>query len=179
MPRIIKSRAVITVGPDVTVKRYHQAGDAAREIRFYERFPWACPVLLDADLDAGRLIIATHPIADALTPDPPPITELAELLRALEAEHVHHRDVHPGNIALTDDGPRLIDWETAIISSPNQRNPFRGSRLSYDLYGPIASGVSPPAIHRALPHRYEMWWGSDHPRSIKNQWRTDVPTSVA
>lgn len=71
--------------------------------------------------------------------------------------------MYPGNIVLTPDGPRLIDWETAI----------RTRGRSYDLHGP-ATGTPVPAIHAALPN-YVMWWNSPHRHSIRNRWGCDVP----
>ena len=44
---------------------------------------------------------------------------VVDLLRGLPDERmVCHGDVHPGNVILTDDGPRLIDWFDATAGCP-------------------------------------------------------------
>ncbi|WP_324192170.1 phosphotransferase [Nocardia puris] len=163
---INKRRATLVVHRDHTVKTYRHPSMAAAEIAWYQRAPWATPALIDADPETGRLVIATHPPAgDSYRP----VTELAELLDALAAEHIHHRDVHPGNILAGPAGPLLIDWETAThVVAP-----------SYDLWGPDISGVPVPDIHTALRTPYVMWWASPHRASIRERWGADVPATVA
>lgn len=152
-------RATITVGDKTTTKTYHHPPDALAEIRWYQTVPWAAPKLLDADLDRGRLVIASHLIATSL-PDYRPADALAELLQALAVEDIHHRDVHVGNVVAGPDGPLLIDWETAA----------HAAAPSYDLYGPDISGVPVPDIHAVLPSGYCMWWGRDHRMAIGRAW---------
>lgn len=157
-------RATITVGRTETIKTYHQPELAAHEIAWYQAVPWACPRLIDADPDHGRLVIATHSTA----PGYRAVDGLARLLRSLEGLSIHHRDVHPGNIVAGPDGPLLIDWETAILADVP----------SYDLHGPEVSGVPVPDIHTAVPG-YVMWWGSPHRHSIRERWGADVPARMA
>lgn len=156
-------RATITIGRIETVKTYHDPQQAAHEIAWYQALPWACPKLVDADPDRGRLVIVTH----RTPPDYRDVNGLARLLRSLEGLSIHHRDVHPGNIVQGVDGPLLIDWETALLADAP----------SYDLYGPDISGVPVPDIHAALPN-YVMWWGSPHRHSIRERWGADVPISA-
>ncbi len=87
-----------------------------------------------------------------------PVEALRELLGALHAEGIHHRDVHLKNVVRRSGRPLLIDWETAI---------FHPSEFSYDLWGPEKSGVPIPDIHRRM---IPAWWGSKLRMSIKNQW---------
>lgn len=161
-------RATVVVARDATTKTYFDPAAAAHEIAWYQALPeWAAPRLVDADPEVGRLVIATHPPADD---DYRPAEALAELLRALEVGHVHHRDVHPGNVVQGPDGPLLIDWETAVLAA----------RPSYDLHGPEVSGVPVPEIHAALrsrnsPDGYVMYWTSPHRHSIRERWGVDVP----
>lgn len=168
-----KSRADLTIGAHTVTKRYRDPRDAHTEIAWYQRAPDACPELIDADTDAGLLVIARHPPAHEF-PNYQPAAELAALLRSLEARGIHHRDIHPGNIVAGPSGPLLIDWETAI----------HANTPSYDLYGPDASGIPAPEIHRVIrsknsPNGYVMWWSSPHPMSIRNRWGTDIPTTPA
>lgn len=156
-----KTRCTLTFHRSVVHKRYKNPGQAAHEIGWYQRMPWAAPKLVDADPAKGVLVIAYHPAASQL-PDYRPIQALRELLEELEADGVHHRDVHPANIVAGPDGPLLIDWETAT----QQDAP------SFDLYGPVISGVPIPTIHTALNSGYCMWWGSNHRLSIRNTWET-------
>lgn len=164
---IRRPRARILVGPTTTTKTFADPADAATEYGWYQRFPWACPQLLDADLDRGVLVIATSPTARDL-PRYRPAAELAELLYRLTDAGVSHRDVWPGNILATPNGPRLIDWETAI------------DQPGYDLYGPDKTGIPIPAIHLAVrsrnsPRGYRMWWNAPHPQSIRNRWHAQLP----
>lgn len=164
-----KTRSIIDIGPDVITKTYRDPIRARAEIGWYQQVPWACPRLIDADPDKGKLVMAAHPVARRL-PGYRPVEQLAELLYTLETAGVHHRDVHPGNVVAGPAGPLLIDWETATMADAP----------SYDLYGPDASGLPLPAIHAAVRSGYAMWWASSHPASIKNAWRADaIPARVA
>lgn len=149
-------RAVVEVFPDRTIKTYKEHALAAVEAEWYLRLPWACPRLLD--LDGATLTIETCHAGTAF-PEWRPVVELRELLSAVHAEGVHHRDVHLKNVVKGPGGrPLLIDWETAIEYP---------SEFSYDLHGPDVSGVPIPEIHRRL---IPAWWGSREKMSIKNQW---------
>ncbi len=149
------TRAKVEVFGDRTIKKYDDPVLAAAEAAWFIRVPWATPRLLD--FDGTTLTIETGQDASEV-PEWRPVGVLRELLGALHAEGVHHRDVHVKNVVRLDGEPRLIDWETAIIDPA----PF-----SYDLYGPEDSGIPIPKIHtRLIP----MWWGSRQRLSIKNQW---------
>lgn len=149
-------RAKVEVFPDRTIKTYIDQSLAAVEAEWYLRLPWACPRLLD--LDGATLTIETCYTGTAY-PEWRPVVELRELLSAVHAEGVHHRDVHLKNVVKGPGGrPLLIDWETAIEYP---------AEFSYDLYGPDVSGVPIPEIHRRL---IPAWWGSREKMSIKNQW---------
>ncbi|MEO1845530.1 MAG: hypothetical protein ABGZ37_14800 [Akkermansiaceae bacterium] len=56
--------------------------------------------------------------------------DLLSTLAEIHAAGYAHRDVHAGNVFLTDDGPRLIDFETLVEQDPGV--PFRES---YDVCG--------------------------------------------
>lgn len=158
-------RAMVKVGRSCTVKRYATAAAAWAEVEWYERVPWAAPRLLD--VEGAALIVETLPVAAAL-PGWRPAAALRELLEALHAEGVHHRDVHVRNIVRAGDGrPLLIDWETAI---------HQPAALSYDLHGPDASGVPVPEIHAGLT---PQWWGSPQPASISKRWRAPCISSTS
>jgi tRNA A-37 threonylcarbamoyl transferase component Bud32 len=155
---------VVRVGRERTTKRHRTEAAAEAEAEWYQRVPWAAPRLLD--VDGATLVLETRPPALRL-PGWRPVDELYALLLRLHAEGIHHRDVHVGNVVRGPDGPQLIDWETAT------RQP---SALSYDLYGPDASGVPVPGIHaRHIP----QWWGSQQRMSIKSRWGCDVPAEAA
>lgn len=159
-------RAVVSVGPRRTTKR-HRSPEAARaEAAWYERVPWAAPRLLA--VEGSTLVLETCTPQARCDPGWRPVRELHELLRRLHAAGVHHRDVHVRNLVRDTDGRvLLIDWETAL------RQP---SAVSYDLYGPEASGVPVPELHaRHTP----QWWGSPQRMSIRSQWGCDVPAEAS
>lgn len=149
-------RARISVLPEITTKTYKSPALAKAEAGWYLRVPWATPRLLD--FDGLTLTIETRHAGTAF-PHWRPADQLRELLSALHAEGVHHRDVHLRNVVKGKHGvPLLIDWETAIDYP---------SEYSYDLWGPDLSRVPVPEIHtRHLP----AWWGSTDRTSIMNQW---------
>lgn len=153
-----RSRACTVIHPNITIKTFYLPADADRELWFYRRFGWACPRLIHAE--PGVLVTETLPVAGNNT-DKRPAYDLYRLLKRLDDHHVHHRDVHPGNIVLAPDGPRLIDWETAIVDL----------RPSFDLWGPVLSTIPPPIIHRDCG---AQWWNSDDENSIRNRWGVDV-----
>jgi 2-polyprenyl-3-methyl-5-hydroxy-6-metoxy-1,4-benzoquinol methylase len=152
-------RARVVVRPDRTIKTYSDPALAAVEAGWYQRVPWACPRLLD--FDGAELVIET--CRAGTTPGWRPADELRELLVALHAAGIHHRDVHVRNVVRRSGRPLLIDWETAI---------HQPSDLSYDLWGPDRSGVPVPDLHRGLA---PAWWGSPQHVSIKNQWEGPRP----
>lgn len=150
---------IVYTGKTVT-KHFADPAAAGREQHWYQTVPWACPTLLaytDTSITVARCTPATRHDIDAIV----------ELLKRLDLEDVHHRDVHPGNIVASLDGPKLIDWETATYHPAP----------SYDLYGP-ASGVPVPDIHAALTSGYHMWLMSPHPMSIARLWRLDAEPAL-
>jgi hypothetical protein len=149
-------RARVAVLPDHTTKTYKIPSLAAAEAEWYRRVPWATPRLLD--FDGLKLTIETRHAGTAF-PHWRPADALRELLSALHAEGIHHRDVHLRNVVKGKHGvPLLIDWETAIEQP---------AEYSYDLWGPDVSRVPVPTIHaRHIP----AWWGSTDRTSIMNQW---------
>jgi len=83
--------------------------------------------------------------------------ELASLARATTPRSVlTHGEPHPGNTMLTDDGWRLIDWDTALVAPPERDlwmlDPGDGSVLA--AYA-AATGVEPVA---ALLELYRIRW---------------------
>lgn len=153
-------RALVRVGPVHTTKQYATAAEAEAEAAWYQLVPWAAPRLID--LDGPTLTIQTHPVATSI-PHWRPAQALFELLTRLHAEGIHHRDVHVRNIVKGPHGPLLIDWETAL---------HQPSPVSYDLYGPDASGIPAPPIHDGYT---PQWWGSTQRMSISNRWECHVP----
>ena len=147
----VQHRSVVIVGAVITTKVFLDPADCATEVHWYHRVPFACPALIDHN--DRHLVIETWPAATTLTADFP-LRQLRNLLLDLEDIGAHHRDVHPANVVLTDQGPRLIDWEAVTwCQAP-----------SYDLYGPNEL-VPMPTIHTT-----PMWWDSDDPGSIRNLW---------
>ncbi|GGZ35609.1 hypothetical protein GCM10010387_32110 [Streptomyces inusitatus] len=101
--------------------RFRREAEAARRVDS----PWAVPVT-GADTEAERPWLATEfvpgpALSDVVTRRGPlpvrSVMALGRLLsRALAAVHAAglvHRDVKPGNVLLTADGPRLIDFGIA------------------------------------------------------------------
>lgn len=153
-----RQRACTVIHPNITIKTFHRVEDGDRELSFYRRFPWACPPLVYTA--PGVIVTETNPVAGN-NPDQQPAYELFDLLQRLAAKHVHHRDVHPANIVLTEDGPKLIDWETATLDTGP----------SYDMLGPDMSGIPMPDIHIGCG---AQWWNSDDENSILNRWGVDI-----
>lgn len=150
----IQARSIVIVRGNTATKTYSDPDDCARELHWYTTVPWAAPDLVDHG--PRHLVMAAHPIASGLS-DYRPVDELRDLLERLERRGISHRDVHTGNVVATDDGPRLIDWETAIDIP------------GYDLGGP-ASDIPVPAIHDGEA----MWWNADHPQAIGTAWGMPV-----
>lgn len=153
-------RSFVEVGPEVTLKRFVTPEGKAHEFAFYEAVPWACPEVVAHD--AFTITMRTCEVAWGL-PEWRPVQRLHQLLTRVHQAGVAHRDVHVKNVVRGPEGqPLLIDWECAA---------FVQSDLSYDLYGPEASGVPVPDIHVRLDVT-PAWWGSPERHSIRNQWGT-------
>lgn len=156
---------------DAIVKTYRVREQMSPEYDWYMEVSGTfAPRLLDADLRRGQLVIERG--LPVIRPRP---EELYEMLCEMAERGIYHRDVHPGNLVTVGGMLKLIDWETAIRD-------YRGVP-SYDLWGPQLSGIEVPVIHSELrskrsPNGYSMFWMSDHPASIKNQWGVDVPTDL-
>lgn len=152
---------------DFVTKNFHNPLDMTVELAWYEEVGGMfAPRLLDYDSIRGTLVLergcpVTRPRAQ----------ELAEMIKSMAELGIHHRDVHPGNLVLVGGELRLIDWETAI----RDWRPVP----PYDFWGPRLSGIALPVIHAEIrskrsPHGYSMFWMSDHPASIRNQWGVDL-----
>lgn len=155
----VKNRAVVVVGAHTTTKIFTDPACCATELHYYQAAPWACPDLVDHG--NSHIVIPTYPTA-AMLPDWRPAGELLDLLLRLQAEGIHHRDVHVKNVVKTPTGPKLIDWESAITVP---------GFLSYDIYGPYESGLTPPEIHEELIPQH---WNSKEFSSIANVWGINV-----
>jgi serine/threonine protein kinase len=76
-------------------------------------------------------------------------TKVCERIHIMQSLGIAHRDLHHRNLLLDNDmNPMFIDMELSCDADPN------GS--SYDLYGPIVSGIRPPEIHETL--KIQVWW---------------------
>lgn len=152
--------AVVHLEPDVVLKRFRSAEDCELEARWYERLPDFCPELVG--VDGPDLITRRHPVAWEV-PEWRDADALYELLRAVNSTGVQHRDVHLRNVVLTPEGPRLIDWYTAIHAP---------GPVSYDLYGE-RSGLDKPNGHVDY-----QCWTTPNRWSIREAWGIDVPAPV-
>ena len=127
------------------------------EWSFHRDYPYATPRVVK--LLPASLTIVTE-VGEPAWNDGWIVDEVAEILSRLAADHVHHRDVHPGNLIVTELGVKLIDWETAV----------RSAGAPYDIYGPV--DVPVPVQHGGL---LPQWWGSNDPGSIRSLWGVNVP----
>lgn len=153
MPLKAEARTFRVEG-DVFYKTYASEAEAWAEAQWYQMVPWACPELLG--VSGGTLAVRRHEVACDL-PAWRPAGQLRDLLGRLHGMGIHHRDVHTRNVVRGADGrPLLIDWESATRQV---------SRFSYDLCGPVVSGVGLPDIHD-LP----QWWGCGGAFSIGSHW---------
>lgn len=153
--------AVIRKETDYVIKRFRSSEECAMEARWYRRFPQFCPELLAQD--TCDLVTRRHDVAWE-TPAWRDVNALVELIRAVHAEGVHHRDFHLNNVVIRDGRPLLIDWFTAI-EAPN-------ASCAYDFYGEI-SGVPKPERHLDF-----QCWDTPNPYSIKEAWGVDLPAVV-
>lgn len=144
----------VHVGTTETIKRYADSAMVEWEVALYQLVPWACPPLIDHD--KYTLVIETCPVAVDY-PTWQPVTEMLALLDRIHNAGIAHRDVHVGNIVSTDNGPRLIDWEHALVGD---------IPAPFDLIGPEASGLPEPT-----PGWPTLWWAADHPWSPVTFWR--------
>lgn len=115
MTVVRKTRSTLVIGAEVVRKTFRDTATAAAEIGWYQRVPWACPELLDADPAKGVLVIAKHPVASRL-PDYRPVAELLELLHHLELLGIHHRDIHTANI-VAGPGMCLVGEPVAMVNA--------------------------------------------------------------
>lgn len=121
--------------------------------------------VLDAEIDSAEAFLVTELVAGrslaeqvrAAGPlDPPELAELAEQLHdALAVVHragVLHRDLTPGNVMLTDDGPVLIDFGIA--------QSIEDSRVtSAGLVAGTPGYVAPELLAGGEPSAAGDWWG--------------------
>jgi len=146
---------------DHVIKRFRTPEDCALEARWYRRVPHLCPELIA--VDGTDLVTKRYPVAWE-TPEWRDVDALLRLLRAVEAEGLHHRDAHLRNIVLRDGEPLLIDWYTAM-ECPQAR--------SYDLFGE-ASLLPKPERHLDFQS-----WDTPNPYSIKEAWGVPLSAVVA
>ncbi|MEU2946982.1 serine/threonine-protein kinase [Nocardiopsis alba] len=99
----------------------------AREVRMVRRVRGTClPAFLNADVTARRPWLATEyvpgPTLRAYVTENGPLTGgaliafaagLAEALSSVHAAGVVHRDLKPGNVLLSPDGPKVLDFGIA------------------------------------------------------------------
>ncbi|NTW41667.1 MAG: serine/threonine protein kinase, partial [Cellulomonadaceae bacterium] len=121
--------------------------------------------VLDAEIDSSDAFIVTElvdgpDLATLVRTDGPlagqRLTDLADQLRdALEAVHaagVLHRDLTPGNVLVTDDGPVLIDFGIAQAAEDARVT-------STGLVAGTPGYLSPQMLEGAEPTEATDWWG--------------------
>ncbi|MEU4830781.1 phosphotransferase [Streptosporangium sp. NPDC023615] len=132
---------IFEAGPGRVVRRSRDGRSLEREaavMRHVRRHGFPAPEIFDAD---GPDILMEHVDGPSLIQEavraPRRAAEygalLAGLLRTLSAvrspgwlqaafgrpgNRLLHLDLHPGNVLLTDDGPRVIDWANAARGTP-------------------------------------------------------------
>lgn len=167
-------RAVDGDGHEVALKLLHPhlAADAEprerlrREVANLHRIRHrAVARVLDAEVDSAEAFVVTE-LVDGMdlaervrTVGPLEADELAELgdrlreaLDVVHAAGVLHRDLTPGNVMLTDDGPVLIDFGIAqAVEDPRV--------TSVGLVAGTPGYVAPELLDGGAPSRSADWWG--------------------
>jgi hypothetical protein len=133
--------------------------EGARFVSVYRRLSAAGLAPEVVDVSDGTIVSRKCATLTAWLQATPSTQELAamggSLVERLEEMHrygICHRDVHDGNVVLSDRNPLFIDFAFAIDSDP--------LRPCYDLEGPEKSGVPVPDQHLAFSdeHRHGVWW---------------------
>lgn len=137
-----------------------------REVEILQRVrhPRVAPVL-DANLTADRPYVVTRyvpgPSLDEIVRqhgpmDAPGLHELghglAEAIEAIHAADVIHRDLKPGNVLMSDEGPVLIDFGIAHIAD-DVRITMTGLVMGTPGY------LSPEVVEGAPVTGATDWWG--------------------
>lgn len=167
-------RAVDGDGHEVALKLLHPhlAADAEprerlrREVANLHRIRHrAVARVLDAEVDSAEAFVVTE-LVDGMdlaervrTVGPLGAGELADLgdrlreaLDVVHAAGVLHRDLTPGNVMLTDDGPVLIDFGIAqAVEDPRV--------TSVGLVAGTPGYVAPELLDGGAPSRSADWWG--------------------
>lgn len=161
MRRLAEGRAaeIFDLGGGLVLRRFKRGGDPAFEAGVMEHarahgFP--VPAVHEVREDALVLERVEGPtMLEVLDLDRHPAT-LAELHRRLheiqyEGAALLHRDLHPGNVMLSPDGPVVIDWTNAAAGDP---------AFDVALVWAIATGTGLPEAERfadAFVSHFDGW----------------------
>jgi Ser/Thr protein kinase RdoA (MazF antagonist) len=126
-----------------------------QEVAAYTKVPFACPRLIRTSASTLQLEVeGLRRHAERSVPREHYLRSVWKLLERIHEHGVNHCDAHQGNIVWTKTGePRLIDWEHSI---------FEVGTASYDLAGPVVSGVRPRG------HTFHMFFFAQHAKAPHN-----------
>jgi len=103
---------------------------------------------------------------------------LALIERLQPADGLCHADIHPGNVIMTEEGPRLIDW-MGMIRGPAALD-LASTHFLLDEIAPLAADdpERPRALNAALQSEYARLSGTP-PAALRSAIESWLPVAYA